>query len=403
MASVRKREWGQAKTAWQVDYVDQQGKRRRKLFALKKAADAFAVTAQSEVREGTHIVDATSLTVAQAGANWLETAKAIDDPPLEVTSLEQYQQHLDLHIVPFIGRTKLSKLSVPVIRAFADQLRAAGRSATMVRYVIRSLGSLLGDAQERGDIIRNPVHEMRGRRRRRKKGRERRGAKLKIGVDVPTPEEVKRILAKATGSDRVFLMTAIFTGLRASELRGLSWTDVNLRKGELHVTQRADRHRNIGAPKTEAAQRTLPLPAHVTAALREWRLACPKGPLDLVFPNGVGRVEFHVNIVHRIFWPAQIAAGVATTVKDADGKPVRDKDGKPVMQAKYSGLHALRHFYASWCINRKQDGGLELPPKSVQVRMGHSSIVVTMDTYGHLFPRADDAAELTEAAGVLLR
>ena len=57
--SVRKREWrtesGEAKTGWQVDYVDQQGKRRRKLFALKKAADAFAVTAQSEVREGTHV------------------------------------------------------------------------------------------------------------------------------------------------------------------------------------------------------------------------------------------------------------------------------------------------------------------------------------------------------------
>lgn len=130
-----------------------------------------------------------------------------------------------------------------------------------------------------------------------------------------------------------------------------------------------------------------PLPGPKTAALREWRLACPKGPLDLVFPNGVGRVEFHVNVVHRTYWPAQVAAGVVT------------KAGAP----KYTGLHALRHFFVSWCINRKADGGLELPPKVVQTRMGHSSIVVTMDTYGHLFPRADDAAELTEAAGLLLR
>jgi integrase len=170
-------------------------------------------------------------------------------------------------------------------------------------------------------------------------------------------------------------------------LRGLTWSNINLRQGELHVTQRADRHRDIGAPKTAAAQRTIPLPAAVTAVLREWRLACPKGPLDLVFPNGIGRVEFHVNVIHRLFWPAQVAAGVVT------------KTG----EAKYRGLHSLRHFFASWCINRTKDGGLELPPKVVQARMGHSSITVTMDTYGHLFPRADDAAELTQAAGFLLR
>jgi len=73
-----------------------------------------------------------------------------------------------------------------------------------------------------------------------------------------------------------------------------------------------------------------------------------------------------------------------------------------MVEPKYPGLHALRHFYASWCINRKQDGGLELPPKSVQQRMGHSSIMVTMDTYGHLFPRSDDTAELAAAEAALL-
>jgi integrase len=48
-------------------------------------------------------------------------------------------------------------------------------------------------------------------------------------------------------------------------------------------------------------------------------------------------------------------------------------------EAKYTGLHALRHFYASWLINRNRDGGLELPAKIVQARMGHSSINLTMD------------------------
>jgi integrase len=70
--------------------------------------------------------------------------------------------------------------------------------------------------------------------------------------------------------------------------------------------------------------------------------------------------------------------------------------------AKYTGLHALRHFYASWCINRKKDGGLELPMKTVQQRLGHSSIVMTSDVYGHLFPRGDDGGELAEAERTLL-
>ena len=113
-------------------------------------------------------------------------------------------------------------------------------------------------------------------------------------------------------------------------------------------------------------------------------------------------MDFYVNIVQRGLWPAQIAGGVTKPLLDDRGVSRCDSDRKPVAVAKYSGLHALRHFYASWCINRKANGGLELPPKEVQVRMGHSSIAITMDTYGHLFPRGDDAAELAAAEAALL-
>lgn len=97
-----------------------------------------------------------------------------------------------------------------------------------------------------------------------------------------------------------------------------------------------------------------------------------------------------------------IAAGVSVLKKDAEGKVVHDEKGKPIRLAKYSGLHALRHFFASWCINRKADGGLELPAKVVQERLGHSTIVMTLDRYGHLFPRSDDSAELAAAERILL-
>ena len=215
------------------------------------------------------------------------------------------------------------------------------------------------------------------------------------------------------GRWRPVLLTAIFTGLRASELRGLRWQDVDLDRKELHVRQRADRFNDLGEPKSEAGTRTLPMPPLVANTLREWRLACPRPitgrdddgnlireemrPSQLVFPNTRGNVESIAKIVQLGLQPAQLAAGVTVDT----GKV--GKDGKPILKARYTGLHALRHFYASWCINRKEDGGLGLPPKMVQERMGHSTIALTMNTYSHLFPRTDDAGELAAAEVSLMR
>ena len=74
-----------------------------------------------------------------------------------------------------------------------------------------------------------------------------------------------------------------------------------------------------------------------------------------------------------------------------------------MIRAKYPGLHALRHFFASWCAARPQDGGLGLPLKTVQVRMGHSTLAMTADTYGHLFPSQDDAEVLAAGEAALMR
>ena len=83
--------------------------------------------------------------------------------------------------------------------------------------------------------------------------------------------------------------------------------------------------------------------------------------------------------------PVMKAAGVVT------------KAGKP----KYA-LHAFRHFFASWCINPKERGGRELPPKVAQELLGHSSIVMTLDIYGHLFPKEGGKTELADATRTLL-
>lgn len=394
--SVRKRTWtnakAEAKVAWVVDYLDTKGKRRLKTFKLKKQADTFASTASVEVREGVHVADSATVTVAQAGKLWLASC---DSARLERTTIDQYTQHLNLHIDPTIGSMKLSKITVPAVREFQDTLREEGRSAAMIKRVTVSLGSILSDAQERGLVVRNAVHEMAKKRGKvAAKAEKRQKARLRYGVDIPTMEEIRAILRASDGRYRPLLITAIFTGLRASELRGLTWSDVDLDKGQLHVRQRADKYHVMGMPKSDAGQRTIPLTPMVINALREWKLTCPKGDLKLAFPNGEGNIEWHQNIIKRGLHPTLIMAGVSI---DKPGK-----DGDVVTKAKYTGMHALRHWFASWCINSKADGGLELSPKAVQSRMGHSSIQVTFDTYGHLFPATDEGQALAEAESRLL-
>lgn len=395
--SIRKREWtspkGEKKSAWVVDYIDGQGKRRLKTFAKKKEADQFEATAKVEVREGVHVADSATITISEAGKLWLKSG---DDAGLERTTIDQRKQHLNLHIIPYAGSVKLSKVSAPWVRSFQDSLRENGRSAAMIKRVTVSLGSILADAQGRGLVIRNAVHELSKARSGTKASDKRARQKLRVGVDIPTNAEIKAILEGAVGRYRPLLVTMIFTGIRSSEARGLRWDDVDLSAATLNIRQRADRYGYMGMPKSASGQRTIPLPPLVVNTLREWKLACPKSQNDLVFPNSAGNIESHQNMLTRGLWVAQIKGGVSIATDE------NDKDGKPVYKPKYTGFHALRHWYASWCINRKADGGLELTPKAVQMRMGHSSIQVTFDTYGHLFPSLDEGEELAAAQKALL-
>src|SRR3569832_1339426 len=101
--SVRKRKWttpnGAERGAWVVDYVDGAGVRRLKTFPKKKDAAAYEATASVQIREGVHVADSASATVAVAGDLWIEGA---DRAGLEKTTTGQYRQHLNLHITPYI-------------------------------------------------------------------------------------------------------------------------------------------------------------------------------------------------------------------------------------------------------------------------------------------------------------
>jgi integrase len=397
--SVRKRAWktstGIEKTAWIVVYVDQNGKRRAKQFSLQRDAKAFALAVSNEIREGVHTPERDTVTVAAAGQQWLDSC---EQRGLERTTRDSYRQALELHIKPFLGRRKLSTLSVPVIRKFEDALRAGEaapgeqtgkvRSPALVRHIRVALGALVADAQERGLCARNPVKEMNARRKSGHESRSEARHKPHIGQEIPSMDEIGRIISaleQVPTRYRTMLLTAIFCGLRASELRGLDWQNIDFKKRQLHVVQRADRYSQIGSPKTKAGNRTIPLGDRLLNTLREWKVASGGKDGQLVFGTRKGKPDGHSNILVRAFHPVQVTAGVV----DSEGGP------------KYTGLHSLRHFFASMCINRKVDGGLELPAKVVQERLGHSSIAMTLDVYSHLFPRGDDLSELAAAEAAL--
>lgn len=395
MPNVRKRTLPSKEVRWEVAYVDGGGKRRAKLFKTKGAASAWMVEAQHDISRGLHTASSVSPTVKDAAALWL---RRCEDNCLERMTVKGYEEHVDLHIVPFIGAKKLVELTVPAVHAFADQLRDAGRSPEMVRRVIRSLGGIFKEARRRGLSNLAPTS----------------GLDLKLPdrddprPEIPTKAELNAIINGATGRWRPVILVAIFCGLRASELRGLRWADIDFETKRLNLTQRADASHKIGKLKSKAAYRSIPCPPMVLNALREWKLVCPKRTtgakdaagepvkvLDLVFPNGLGKVESHSNLIERGLEPILIAAGLCETrpVMDKDGKPVLDPAGEPkvTVAGKY-GMHSLRHACASLWIEQGHN------PKKIQTLMGHSSIKVTYDVYGHLF--ADSEADQKAAADI---
>ena len=380
MAQVTKRSWttaaGAEKTAWVVRYADQQKKWHLKTFAKKKDADAYRDMVQGEVRQGIHTPATASITVAEAGDAWILQGET---DGLERSTLTQYRQHLDYHIKPYLGRLKLVELMPGSVRTFRNKLIAEKRSPIMAKKVVGSLGSILANAMADQKVARNVVREQAQHSQRRDRRLEKRHTtRLEVGVDIPAKGEIRAMLAVVQGRWRPLLVTAVFTGLRASELRGLRWDDVDLDRGELTVRQRADRWGSIGSPKSDAGKRTVPLAPMALNALKEWKLACPRGVADLVFPNTKGGVDSLPNIHRRGLGAIQVAAGIV--------EPSLDKKGRRVSLPRY-GLHSLRHAAASLFIEQG------FSPKRVQALMGHSSIQVTFDTYGHLFPASDGDQE----------
>ena len=357
---------------FQADYIDQHGKRHAKLFKLKRDAKSYLAKVTPEVHAGTHTPERQSITVGEAANLWLDHCETVEK--LVSATITQYKNHFERHINDRnigIGHVKLSDLTAARVEKFKDDMLRAGTSRAMVVKVLVSMKAILKEAMRQGKVAQNVAL---GVKPPKAKSGDR--PKLKIGRDVPTKDEVRRILEAADGSRwHAILATAALAGLRSSELRGLMWSDVDLKDGMIHVQRRSDENNIMGPPKSEAGDRVIQASSLLINILKRWKLACPRGEFDLCFPTGIGTVESHANIANRGWYRFQSELGIV----DADGRP------------KY-GLHAARHFFASCMI---EAGHL---PKRLQEMMGHASLQMTYDRYGHLFPAGDGERAKMESA-----
>jgi integrase len=361
MATVRKRAWqsgGEARTAWIADYFDQHGKRRLKTFKTRKEADGWLVEARGQVARGTHTPEATSKMLGEAVEVWLQRAEA---EGLERATVDQYRQHRG-HILALIpAETKLAKITQARCEQLRDDLLTR-HSRAMARKLLQSFKSVLKDAKRRGLVAQNVAAETTigaGKRHKRK---------LEVGRDVPTPAEVKALIEAGEPKARAMVCLAALAGLRASEFRGLRWSDLTLgAKPAVTITQRADRWSRIGSPKSESSQRTVPLGETAARALKEWRLAQPPGRA-LVFGTAADKPDVLGNLQRRLLSPLEARAGI-----------------------RRYGWHALRHYAISaWLA-----AGID--PKTAQHWAGHATLALTLDTYGHMIPRVDDHARIAAA------
>ena len=374
MTAIRRRTWtaptGETKTAWLVDYRDQSGKRRAKQFARKKEAEEYADRTRNEVRQGTHTHDRDCVTIAVAADLWIAAAEA---EGLERSTTKRYRELAELHIKPRFSELKLSALTKPQVQDFRLAL-LQNKSRAMAAKIIRALSAILSNAMEIGAINQNVATTV-------KVGKLKRDSEK---IVVPSRADLKAMIAAATDAERPLILTAITTGLRSSELRGLRWQDIDFTAGTITVCQRADQWGQIGPPKSEAGKRTIPIPPELVSELKRWKLRGPPSRIDLAFPSGAGTPLRHNNLLRRMYFPLQLRSGLGTPKIDSTGQRICDANGQTVLVGRY-GFHALRHAAASGWI----ESNIDL--KRLQVWIGHENIRLTLDTYGHLL--RDDAKD----------
>jgi integrase len=339
---------------YEIGYTDSDGRRRWRMIAGGlRDAEAAREEVRTRMRRGERIAP-TRATVAEYAQAWLAT-----QGHLRPRTLEKYEGAMRVHILPAIGRVRLSDVHEEHVVFLIDRMRRQGYAPWTIRGVVTPLGRLLGHAARRGVIASNPVLRLERGERPAPGRREQR---------VLAPDEIERLLASAHPRFRTLLATAAFTGARLGELLGLVWVNVDFEAGFVRVRKQLDRTGNRVDPKTPQALRDVVLMPALARLLREHRLASPfSSDSDCVFASARGTPLYFRNVERRGLDAAAAAAGL----NDGDRPKLR--------------LHDLRHTFASMLISSGAD------VVTVSRQLGHAAPDITLRVYAHLFDQARHA------------
>jgi integrase len=275
------------------------------------------------------------------------------------STLRGYRQALDDVLLPALGPKRLSEITRGELHRLVQRLTREGRKPSTVRNVMLPLRAIFRDAMAAEVVHWNPCVGLalpvdRGRRER-----------------VIAPAEATVMLATLGDRDRALWATAMYAGLRRGELMALRWTEVDLAAGRLRVERSYDPvARTFGPPKSRAGLRVVPVPAVLCNHLQAHRDRADEEHQPLVFARSTlaGRRRGP----DGPFNDAAVMARARKAWEDHGIVP--------------ASLHVFRHTYGTLMIAAGES------PKAVQTYMGHSSITITFDRYGHLFPAAEDAS-----------
>jgi integrase len=344
---------------FEIQYTDSSGRVRwqRVPGGLRDARFARAKVQARLGRGG--LVVRTRRTFEEVGEEWLAA-----QTHLRPRTHELYRTALRRHLVPRLGDRQIVDVDEDAIAAVIAELQTQGLSAWTVRGIMVPLGRVLAHAARRGLIADNPIRRLEPRERPRVVKREMR---------ILRPDEIDALLRASLPPYRPVLATAIFTGLRQSELLGLIWADLDFHAGVVHVRRQLDRSGIHVQPKTPHALRSVILMPSLADLLREHKRGnTHTAPSDPVFATQTGRPMYYRNVSRR---------GLAAAMH----KAALDREGEPRLR-----FHDLRHCFASLLIAQ----GLNVVFISRQ--LGHASPSFTLDVYGGLFDRAEHARRATE-------
>jgi integrase len=350
-------------------YDRRAGEKIRKTFPTLAAAKAWRADSVGEVRRG-KLRAVPPITLRAAAEAWLEGAKSgairtRSGDPYKPSCIRGYEQALTQRILPEFGGGKLGDIRRTDLQDFADGLLAEGLDPSTIKNALMPVRAIYRRAAARGEVAINPttgleLAAVRGRRDR-----------------VASVEEAAALLEALPLEDRGLWATACYAGLRLGELRALRVEDVDRTAKILDVRRSWDQHAGEVAPKSLKGTRKVPIPEVLLPFVLDHLMRTGRRG-GLVF----GRTET------TPFNPSSVSLRAATAWKKANQKRAELELAalRPIT------LHECRHTYASLMI------AAGVNAKALSTYMGHSSVTITYDRYGHLMPgNEEEAAALLDA------